>query len=746
MQQAMDKADAAEEKPLFEKAKARSGRAHSRAGRATGIAWIREYAHKVRPDRKPGDRVDFTETLFWTAATKTDAKSGVAKLSFDLSDSVTSFRIMADGFSSDGAIGSGTLKVESVEPFYVEPKIPLQVTAGDQVLLPVALVNSTDRKLVSGKLRVTAADGIKVSGARNGYALAKDGRIRQLVTLDVGDAVGKTDLVVAASVGDFSDKVTRKLDVQPLGFPRVVGEGGMLSANSSQSFDLLLPQEIAAGSLETEIAVHPTPLANLTEALQGLMREPHGCFEQTSSTNYPLVMAQQYFMSHTGVDSALIEQSQQLLKKGYDRLIGFECKEKGYEWFGQDPGHEALSAYGLMEFTDMSKVMQVDKAMLTNTRKWLLSARDGKGGFNNKRRALHTWLVEPDLHSGYITWALLESGERGIKREVLAFKEAAQKSNNSYVTALGANVAAIAKDQALAKKLMKKLAAKQTKEGWVDGAEMSIVGSRGQALQIETTALATLAWLRDKSFAGNVQRSINWLAESAKGGRYGSTQSTVLALRAIVEYDKSRAKPKKGGALQLLVDGKPVGKAIPFSPDTKGAIAMPSIAKLLKPGKRKIALQMKGGAEMPFAVTVRYNTLTPESSPETRVFLRTVLKNREITEGQVTEVDVTMSNIVDEAVPTPVAIIGIPGGLEVRHDQLKELKKAGRIAAYEVIGRDLVLYWRELKAKQVVELPISLVAAVPGSYAGPASRAYEYYGDEFKHWVAGLKVKIKPRR
>ena len=31
--------------------------------------------------------------------------------------------------------------------------------------------------------------------------------------------------------------------------------------------------------------------------------------------------------------------------------------------------------------------------------------------------------------------------------------------------------------------------------------------------------------------------------------------------------------------------------------------------------------------------------------------------------------------------PTPVAIIGIPGGLEVRHDQLKELVKAGTIAA-----------------------------------------------------------------
>jgi len=40
---------------------------------------------------------------------------------------------------------------------------------------------------------------------------------------------------------------------------------------------------------------------------------------------------------------------------------------------------------------------------------------------------------------------------------------------------------------------------------------------------------------------------------------------------------------------------------------------------------------------------------------------------------------------------------------------------------------------------------ISLVAAIPGRYTGPASRTYLYYTDEHKHWVEGLKVTIKPR-
>ena len=105
----------------------------------------------------------------------------------------------------------------------------------------------------------------------------------------------------------------------------------------------------------------------------------------------------------------------------------------------------------------------------------------------------------------------------------------------------------------------------------------------------------------------------------------------------------------------------------------------------------------------------------------------------------------TVTNKTDKAIPTPVAIVGLPGGLEPRHDQLKELVKAETIAAYEVIGREVVLYWRELKAGQKVELPLSLVAAVPGTYTGPASRAYLYYTDEYKTWVPGLHVAINAR-
>jgi hypothetical protein len=454
-------------------------------------------------------------------------------------------------------------------------------------------------------------------------------------------------------------------------------------------------------------------------------------------------MAQQYFMTHEGVDLSLIERSAEILAKGYDRLMGFECRSGGFEWFGQDPGHEALTAYGVLEFTDMAQVHPVDPAMLDRTRAWLLGTRDGKGGFTRNRRALHTWMTDPECSNGYIMWALLEAGEKSdLSQEVAWVRDAGEKTENTYAVALAANVLGLAGDDEGLNHLLDKLAGKQTEDGSVTGATMSIVGSGGESLTIETTSLSVLAWLKNSRYAANVEKSIKYLAESCKAGRYGSTQSTVLALRAIIAYDQSRARPKAPGSLQLVVDDKPIGEPVPFTEDTQGAIELPDMAEMLTPGKHALQLKMEGGSPMPYTMAVDYHALKPDSSRECKLHLETVLRDGRVDEGAVTEADVVVVNRTGEAVPTPLAIVGIPGGLEVRHDQLKELVKAGTVDAYEVLGRDVVLYWRSLAAEQRVEVSLSLVAAIPGRYTGPASRAYLYYTDEHKIWNDGLEVEI----
>ncbi|VAW62361.1 hypothetical protein MNBD_GAMMA10-173, partial [hydrothermal vent metagenome] len=322
-------------------------------------------------------------------------------------------------------------------------------------------------------------------------------------------------------------------------------------------------------------------------------------------------------------------------------------------------------------------------------------------------------------------------------------KEEAQKTDDTYVIALAANVFYIAGDKKIASTLSKRLAEAVGKTGSVADSLTSITRSGGESLDIETTSLALLAWLKDDAkWAAQVEVSMRWLFEQSKAGRFGSTQSTVLALKAINVYDAARAKPEQAGSVQLFIDDRPFAAPAAFEKDTKGAIELADFSAALSFGQHTIGLKMSDGSKMPFALEIVFNTSLPVSSDTGELALKTTLSSAALKEGEPLEIQLDL-RVGSEDAPTPVAIIGIPGGLQVRHDQLKELVGANRINAYEVIGSELVLYWRALKAGEKRVIPLAFNAVIPGTYTGPASRAYLYYTDENKVWEKGQTVTVE---
>ncbi len=707
-------------------------------------AWFRLYAHRAPQDRPTGERRDFTETVYWNAALATDDQ-GRATFEFDASDSITTLRVRADGVTKDGALGVVDATVEVRRPFYVEPKFPLEVTAGDHVDLPLMFVNGTSEPMkvtysVSGEAEgLDGALFVKVAGDAS-VQVAADSSARLILPIDVGTTSGDAVLLIEAAAGPYTDTVERNIKVVPAGFPIQESFGGVLERIVEHEIEL--PDDIADGSLTTEVTVYPSPLASLTEALAALLREPYGCFEQTSSSNYPNVMALQYMASHEGVDPALVKRARTLLDKGYKKLVSFECKQKGYEWFGGDPGHEALTAYGVLEFADMSQVMDVDQAMVERTRKWLLSRRDGKGGFERNSRALDSFGSAPqDITDAYILWALTETGQDDLDKEIAKLRERASASKDAYLLALAANVFWNTGDRETAHGVMKKLSELQDETGVVNGAATSITRSGGESLQIEATSLTILAWLRTDKHTREIESAMRWLSGRCKAGRFGSTQATILALKAITAYDSQRARPKVPGVVHLVVDGASVHE-VPFPAGAEEPIVIPSFAFKLAPGPHTVQLRMEGGADMPYSMTVRYNATTPVSAAGSPLSIETSVAQARVAEGEPVEVPVVVRNDTSEGIPMAVAIVGIPGGLEVRAEQLKELVKEGLVDAIETRGREVILYWRAMAPDAKHALNLSCIAAVPGTYEGPASRTYLYYTDEEKVWVEGLQVEV----
>ncbi|MBR6472022.1 MAG: hypothetical protein IKS83_09515 [Victivallales bacterium] len=709
--------------------------------------WIREYAHKAREGRQPNDRVDFTETVYWSANTKTDPRTGKCEVVFELPDTIGTFRIFADSFAANGALGEFSSELKCVQPFYAEAKMPSFVSAGDTFRIPITLANNTMKPLYGANVAVDLSDNLVLmsKGAilQRNVLLSPGDRYRALVEV-MAQASGPASVTIRAVAGGYSDQVKRDFTVVSRLFPFAATGGGRFSSEHPLALEFTIPEDVENGSQRANIQVYTSPAATLEAALNALLRNPHGCFEQTSSTNYPLVMAQQYFLSHSGIDSEKIVRAQALLNEGYQKLVSFECSEKGYEWFGDNPGHEALSAYGLMEFADMAKVMPVDEAMVANTRKWLLGRRDGEGAFLRNERSLDSFGRAPaPTTNAYILWALLESGENPetLQREIEAVTRMAAEADDDYLQALAANILFLAKDLEGARQFAAALAKDQNEDGTMAKVGNTITCSGGEAQKLECAALAALAWIRcGDDYVAQTERTMKYLAACCQGGRFGSTQSTVLVLKAINAYDAQFAKPLNDGALQLYLDGEPFGEPVVFTKESKGIIRLPDCGLALQPGKHCVKVRMTDGSELSAAIEI--NGLTELPLNAGTITLGTELDRDEVNEGEPVQLTVTVKNTADQDAAMTLAMVAIPGGLQLRTAQLQELVDAKRIAAYELWDNAVVLYWRGLPANGEITVPLSLTAEIPGEFTAAASRAYLYYTDEAKQYVPGVEVNV----
>lgn len=705
----------------------------------------RQFAQPSYAGRYDGPRTDFRETIAWHSRLRTDA-SGKGEIQFFLSDAVTSFKVVAEG-AGGGRLGRGETLVQSKKPVSLAVKLPLEVSAGDHIRLPVTIANETDQPY-HAVLSATFGKAFAVTGG--GLApelqLAPGERRSTFYELDVtgdGAAAGDGRIALAVVAANLRDEVERTVRVVPPGFPQQASLAGTLTGTVRHEVAIT---DVLPGTLRGTLTMYPSPLATMTQGTEAMIAEPGGCFEQASSTNYPNIMILSYLEDNQAASPAIVERARTALDHGYKLLTGYETPTKGYEWFGGSPGHEALTAYGLMEFRDMARVYgDVDRTMIDRTRDWLRSRRDGQGGFQRNARQLDSFGgASAEVTDAYITYALSEAGERDLGAELDNQRRAAAATKDPYLLALATKVlvAQAPRDDAT-RSAVQRLAGMQADDGSYPGADHSITRSGGEALAIETTSLATLALIAAGAHAPQVRKSVEWLDRHRNGlGGYGSTQSTVLALKTMAAYAKDSRRTQASGTVTLVVNGAEVGK-LAYDKGHQGALELP-IARHLRPGKNVIAITLDSTEPLPYSALVEWGSKLPASDPATAVRLAVRFANTQVKLGESVHVDVKVANATDRGVPMTLARVGLPGGLTFQTWQLQELRDKHLIDFYETRPREVILYFRSLAPSAVKEVPLELMATVPGTFTSPASRAYLYYTNERKHWVAPATVTVVP--
>ena len=181
------------------------------------------------------------------------------------------------------------------------------LTTGDSINVPVGIKNLNGFRLenVTMTIRQKAGEGSTVSktvrveeGVGAGENLVKE------VVVEAGE-VGEGQFMEVEVEGYgkdkevYRDKVVQYTTVLPKGFPKSKSFGGFIGSHlnqssstpSSASMLFTIPSTLEPNTLHISGKLLSSNYASLLEAVEALIKDPYGCFEQTSATTYPMVMA-----------------------------------------------------------------------------------------------------------------------------------------------------------------------------------------------------------------------------------------------------------------------------------------------------------------------------------------------------------------------------------------------------------------------------------------------------------------------
>jgi hypothetical protein len=713
---------------------------------AQGYYRSREYA---MPDYKelqhPLERIDFRPTIFWKGNVELK-NNGTATIEFYVSDAITSFRTVSEGFTVDGGIGRAEHVFYSQAPFTLSVKIPPVILTGDTVELPLLIKNAT-AAAIKGSLTVAVPSGIGLLAPVSGKQTIEAGK-SQIVPIKL-HAVSTNDSAMLAISFDgqgFSDAVKTPVKILPQGFPVDLSFSGN---ELTREYSFKITNGVTH-SLTASVRAYPSVVSDLLAGIESILQEPSGCFEQTSMSSYPNALILSYLKTADKADPRIVGQAEGLLDRGYKRLVTFETKEKGYEWFGQNPGHEALTAYGLMQFNDIKKAGGlVDKAMVDRTAAWLMARRDDKGGFMRNPQALDSYGgADQDITDAYIVYALAEAGRRDIQKELEASAANAAKSSDPYVIGLVANALHCFGHDKRADELLKTALGKQAADGSWCGTRHSITRSGGISLKIETTSLICLALVKsNKTDMAALTAAVKFILGSRSGGGgFGATQSTIMALKTLTAYAQFARKTDSPGTIVVTIDKKHVKKKS-YAAGERGAIVVDSLEALLAEGspvgEHTVAIAFEDTkTALPYSLGVSYHTWKPASSEACKVDLKTETAASAVKVGQTLRITTVLRNKTQEGLPMTMAVVGLPAGLSPQPWQLKELQEKKTVDFYEVSGSSVVFYYRQMKPGEEKTIQLDCKAEIPGRYTAPASRAYLYYTNEDKVWTSLTPINV----
>ncbi|XP_051776485.1 complement C3-like isoform X2 [Erpetoichthys calabaricus] len=600
-------------------------------------------------------RSNFPESWMWKVVPipekPTDAAGLVTyKMSETLMDSITTWEILAisvsprkEGRPPLGICVAQPFEVTVSKKFFIDLRLPYSVVRNEQVEVKAVIYNYDDSEM-----------NVRVDWQETEHICSLATRKKQFTqTVEVGQksSVAVTFTLIPLKAGDrmievkalgktadlstiVADGVKKRLRVVPEGVQKretiksIVLEPSAVAGGVQKETigKMMLKDMVPESEAHTYISVKGELVGETIETLlgsgnlTGFIILPSGCGEQNLNKLASVVMATLYLdKSKQWLEFGMERRAVAInyIQQGYAKQLTFRSAGGYAVYAGQEPS-TWLTARVPKVYSQARTLVYIDQETLCDPVNWLIINKqraDGSftesapifvrndGGSASDAVIQLTAFVLIDLAEtatacrGYIQDLdqRIERAASFLDRQYLGLK-------NSYSVALASYALALTGRGVQESFLM--MFASPDKTHWTGG------------YPLETTAFAALALLKAKRYEP-LRPVMKWLTEQRNyGGSYGSTQTTVAVLQAMIEY---LTEAPVFEDMNLDIELEVSGRSKPTRWKFIKSNSMLARSEKVQFGK-EISVTAKGTGQGTVTVMTIYNALPETNATECRTF------------------------------------------------------------------------------------------------------------------------------
>ncbi|WP_298550303.1 MG2 domain-containing protein [uncultured Algibacter sp.] len=624
------------------------------------------------------------------------------------------------GNNDNEAYGSTDKAVEVKKPLMVLATLPRKLSPGEKVTLPVT-VFAMEPKVKNVNISLKLSDGITVVGENyKALSFAKPDEQMAYFELDVSKAKGiNTVEVIATGNGE---KSTYKVELDVVNTNPITSKAldKTLAVNASETLDFSTFGVTGTNSATVEFSTLP-PM-DFSRRLQYLIRYPHGCVEQTTSSVFPQLFLADIF----DLTFDKKKQIQTNIENSIKRLGHFQRAHGGLSyWIGEASANDWGTSYAGHFMIEAEKKGYV--LPLTFKSNWLMYQKQTARNWRPSYRTYNS-----DLAQAYrlYTLALAGSPDLASMNRLREFSEISNEAKWRLAAAY-----ALAGQQEASDKISQSANINFKPQRYNYYTYGSV--DRNRAMALETMVLTKDSKMR--ALAEDIAKDLS-------SNRWMSTQTTAYSLLAMAKM--VNANGGKALNLNYTINGKT--ERI----DTKSAIAQRDLnvvegtnnlvfkntkdnvvyIRVLNSGKLPLGQELI--EQRGLSVSMQYKDLKGN-----RIDISKLMQ------GQDFVATVSVSNLKNASV-NDVALTQIfPSGWEIVNTRFTAFGSTTTSAARHTdIRDDRVNFYFDLPKKgkhSTKTFNVMLNASYLGTYYLPGVQAEAMYDDEFLVRTKGKWVTVE---